>query len=66
MSYFSAILLMAVKRLRKFFSVSIFSSRWAERRMYLPFSRPRRLCTSLASISCRFSWSTSAMGEPVT
>ena len=42
-SYFSAILLIAVKRLRKFFSVSMFSSRWALSRMYLPFSSPRRL-----------------------
>ena len=28
---------------RFFFSVSIFSSRWAERRIYFPFSRPKRV-----------------------
>ena len=38
--YFSAILFMALKREVKFFSVSIFSSRCAERRIYFPFSSP--------------------------
>jgi len=66
MSYFSASLLIAVKRERKFFSVSMFSSRWAERRMYLPLVRLRRLWMSLASISAKFWWRTSAIGEPVT
>ena len=65
-SYLSAILLMAVKRLVKFFSVSMFSSRWALSRMYLPFSRSRRLWMSLASIADKFLWRTSAMGLPVT
>ena len=39
---------------KKFDSMSIFSSRWADRRMYLPFSRPRRAWMSLASMSARF------------
>ena len=66
MSYFSAMALIAPNRLRKFFSVSMFSSLWALSRMYLPFSRPSRACTSEASISARFSLRTSAIGEPVT
>ena len=57
---------MAVKRLTKFFSVSMFSSRWAESKIFLPFSNPSRACMSLASIFARFLWSTSAMGLPVT
>lgn len=66
MSYFSAILLMAVNREVKFFSVSMFSSRWAERRIYLPFSSFSRLWISEASISARLLCRTSAMGDPVT
>ncbi len=66
MSYFSAMALTAVNRERKFFSVSMFSSRWAESRMYLPFSRPSRWWMSEPSMAVRFLWSTSAMGEPVT
>ena len=34
--------LFGVDGLLKFFSVSMFSSRWALSKMYLPFSRPRR------------------------
>ena len=64
-SYFSASALMAVNRLRKFFSESMFSSRWADRRIYLSFSSPRRSNTSLFWIFSRFMCSTSAMGEPV-
>ena len=66
MSYFSAIRLIAVNRLVKFFSVSMFSSRCAERRIYFPFSSPRRWWTSECLIASRFSVSTSAMGLPVT
>ena len=58
--------LMAVNRERKFFSVSMFSSLWAESRIYLPFSRPSLSWISLPWIFSRLAWSTSAMGEPVT
>ena len=40
--YFSAVLLMAENSDKKFFSVSMFSSRWAESKIYLPFSSPKR------------------------
>ena len=66
MSYFAAISLMAVNRLTKLASVSIFSSLWAESRMYLPFSSPSRAWMSEAAIFVRLARSTSAMGEPVT
>ena len=56
----------ALNKLKKFFSVSIFSSRCAESRMYLPFSNPNFLCTSLASILARLLCNTYAIGEPVT
>ena len=66
MSYFSAIWLTALNRDRKFFSVSIFSSRWADRRMYLPDSRPSLAKTSEPLILLRLAVRTSAIGEPVT
>ena len=65
-SYFAASALMAVKSERKLRSVSMFSSRWAERSMYLPFSSPRRWWMSLAQMASKLARSTSAIGEPVT
>ena len=57
---------------KKFFSVSIFSSRCADRRIYFPFSiftpvsELILLCISDASIAFRLFDSTSAIGLPVT
>ena len=66
MLYFSAILFTALNRDKKFFSVSIFSSLWADNKIYLPFCNPNLLWISDFSISIRLLCKTSAIGEPVT
>src|SRR5699024_6893941 len=65
-SYFSAILLIALNSDKKFVSVSIFSSRWALNQIY-PFT----FRFSFSKIFDDLIWSrllcnTSAIGEPVT
>ena len=65
-SYFSAMALIAVNRLLKFFSVSDILFTIAYSSIYFPFSNPSRSCISEASISFRLFRSTSAIGDPVT